>query len=292
MRLLGMTALVMVLFAGNSLLTRAGLTAGGMEVLAFSVVRLVAGAVVLAGLCTVSAGGLRFGGPGRWRGVGALLLYIFGFSAAYTGLDAGIGALILFGMVQITMFAAAVRAGEPLPARRWTGAGLAFAGLVWLMWPGGAAVVSAWHGAAMALAGIGWGLYSLAGQREPDALMATAANFVIASGVGLGLALLATGGALAGDVAGASGLGLALAVASGALTSGLGYALWYSVVPQLDKAVAATAQLTVPVIAMAGGMIWLGEALSLRFVLASVLVLGGVALTLRPQRGKRRSSGS
>ena len=294
MPLFFLVALTMLNFAGNSLLTRAGVTLGGLGAVEFAVIRLGSGALMLAALMAWRGGGMRLGGRARAFGVAALLLYLFGFSAANLELDAGLGALILFGMVQITMFAGGLLAREAMPARRWIGAGLASTGLVWLLWPSGAAAISLVHGLSMALGGIGWGLYSLAGRAEPDALAGTAANFIVAA-VLVGLVWGAASGlgieAARHLVADVSRLGLILAVASGAVTSALGYALWYTVLPRLDRAVAAVAQLTVPVIAMAGGMLWLGEALTLRFVLAAVLVLGGVAISVG-QRGRSVSKGS
>jgi drug/metabolite transporter (DMT)-like permease len=157
-----------------------------------------------------------------------------------------VGALILFGMVQITMFAGAVLAREAVPLPRWVGAGVAFAGLVLLMAPGGAGV-SAGHALAMAAAGVGWGIYSLAGRGQADALGATAWNFALAVPVGGALALALGDGGMSAE-------GVTLAVISGAVTSGLGYALWYAVLPELGGSRAAVAQLTVPVLAAFGGV--------------------------------------
>lgn len=282
MRLVLLTALTMTAFAANSVLNRMALAGGSIDAASFGSIRLIAGAVMLGALCLGLRGGLRLGGAGRVTGVIALLIYIYGFSAAYTALDAGLGALILFGVVQITMFAGGLVAGEATPPRRWIGAALALAGLTWLLWPGAGPQVSVPHGLSMALAGVGWGVYSLIGRRAGDALQATAANFILAAplGVLIGLALPAGAG---GTHVGVEGL--ALAILAGAVTSGLGYALWYRVLPGLDSAVAAVAQLTVPVIAVAGGMVFLGESLGLQTVLASALVLGGVAVSVLRLRG-------
>lgn len=277
MRLFLLALLTMMAFAANSVLNRMAVGAGLIDPLGFAVLRLLAGALMLAlllGLRRVLRGGAVWpGAEGRLAGVFGLLLYLFGFSFAYLGLDAGTGALILFGMVQITMFGGALLSRERVPGRRWLGAGLAFAGLVTLLAPGGAGGLLV-PAAAMALAGFGWGIYSLAGRGARDPLAATAANFVLALPVGLPLLLVPTG---AVTVA-LTPLGFWLAVVSGAVTSGLGYALWYALVPQLGAARAAVAQLTVPVIAAAAGLVLLGEGLGLRFVLAAGLVLGGVAL--------------
>ncbi|WP_120499621.1 DMT family transporter [Roseovarius sp. EL26] len=281
MRLFLLTSLTMVAFAANSVLNRMALADGAIDAVSFGAVRLLAGALMLAVLCMMLRGGLVLRGPGRLLGTLSLLLYIFGFSLAYDGLDAGLGALVLFGVVQITMFAGALMLREFVPARRWVGAGLACVGLAWLLWPGSGAQISPLHGGLMALAGFGWGLYSLNGRRGGDALQATAANFILATPVGVVLMLASHG--TQGIVA-ASWSGIALAVLSGAVTSGMGYALWYSVLPKLPAAVAAVAQLTVPVIAMVGGMLLLSEALTWQFVIAGALVLGGVAVSVLKPR--------
>ena len=193
MRLFLLTAVTMTAFAANSVLNRMALAEGGIDAVSFGTIRLAAGALTLALLCWLMRGGLRLGGPARVTGVLSLLLYIYGFSLAYDVLDAGLGALILFGVVQITMFAGGILAREPMPPLRWAGAGLAFAGLAWLLWPGAGVPVSPPHGALMAAAGVGWGLYSLAGRRGGDALQATAANFIIAVPLGVALGFPAAG---------------------------------------------------------------------------------------------------
>ena len=287
MPLFFLTTLTMIAFAANSVLNRLALVGGSIDAASFGAIRLVAGAVMLAGLCLVLRRRIELRGPGRIAGVLALLFYIYGFSGAYNALDAGIGALILFGVVQITMFAGGLWAREAFPPRRWIGAIVAFGGLAWLLWPGADPVISPMHGLLMALAGVGWGIYSLAGRLNRDALQATAANFILAAPVGVAVALLWPSGP---DGAEIGRDGILLAIASGALTSGVGYAMWYSILPRIGASVAAVAQLTVPVIAMAGGMIFLAEALDLQFVMATVLVLGGVAISVLPLGRVRRDT--
>lgn len=269
MRLFLLTALTMLAFAGNSVLNRMAVAAGHIGAVEFALIRLVSGAAML-GLLLALRGRVWPGLARRGPGVLGLLVYLFGFSYAYRGLDAGTGALILFGAVQVTMFAGAVLAREAVPARRWAGAGLALAGLSLMALPGASAPPLA-PVLLMAGAGLGWGIYSLAGRRAADPLAATAWNFFLS----VPLALLV---ALASGLVMPSIQGVALAVISGAMTSGLGYALWYALVPQLGAARAAVAQLTVPILAAMGGAILIAEAPGWRFVAASVLVLGGVAL--------------
>lgn len=279
MRLFYLTLLTMLAFAANSVLNRAAVGAGLIDPLAFAVLRLIAGAAMLGVLLIALRAGR--GGGGGWHaravGVMSLLAYLFGFSLAYGALDAGAGALILFGMVQITMFAGAVLAREAMPARRWVGAGLAFAGLVWLLAPGSAPSGHPVEAAMMAAAGVGWGIYSLSARGADDPLVATGWNFILAVPVALAIWLVVSGGVWPQMRAG----GVALAVVSGALTSGLGYALWYALLPALGPSRGAVAQLTVPIFAVAGGMIFLHEALTLRFLMAAILVLGGVGWALK-----------
>lgn len=276
MKLLVLTVVVMVAFAANSVLNRMAVGAGAIGAVEFAVVRLTAGAVVLLALVALRGRGWRGASVG---GVVGLAVYLFGFSLAYGHLEAGTGALVLFGVVQVTMFAGALWAGEAVPGRRWAGAALALAGLVVLVAPAG----GGWTGfAAMAAAGVGWGIYSLAGRGARDALAATAGNFGLALGPGVLVAVV-----VGVDLGAASGYGLGLAVLSGAVTSGLGYALWYAVLPSLGAGRAAVAQLTVPLIAAAGGAVLIGEAVGWRFAVACLLVLGGVAWASWPRAASR-----
>jgi drug/metabolite transporter (DMT)-like permease len=275
-RLFLLTVVVMVAFAANSVLNRMAVGAGEIGAVAFAVVRLAAGAVVLVALVALRGRGWRGASVG---GVVGLLVYLFGFSLAYGHLEAGTGALVLFAVVQVTMFGGALWAGEAVPGRRWGGAALALAGLAVLVAPAG----GGWVGfAAMAAAGVGWGVYSLAGRGARDALAATAGNFGLALGPGVVVALV-----VGVDLGAASAYGVALAVLSGAVTSGLGYALWYGVLPSLGAGRAAVAQLTVPLIAAAGGAALMGEVLGWRFVVACLLVLGGVAWASWPKAVSR-----
>ncbi len=273
LRLGALVALVMTAFAANSLLNRAAVGPGHIDALTFAAVRTVAGAVTLAALALI-AGRLRRP-PAAALAIGALSLvtYMVCFSLAYRRLDAGVGALILFGGVQITMFAGGILGGErPRPARV-AGALLALAGLAWMVLPRGTGDTDAGYAGLMALAAVGWGIYSLNGRRATDALAATAANFVAAAPICVLAALMLPHPDIAPSAA-----GIALAVVSGAITSGLGYALWYAVLPRLEASLAALAQLTVPVIAMAGGAALLGERIGPATLMAAALVLAGVAL--------------
>lgn len=271
MRLFALTALTMTAFAANSVLNRLAVGSGAIDPIGFAVIRLCAGAAMLGLILMLRCAQMPRPRP---AGAAALLVYLFGFSAAYLALDAGVGALILFGVVQITMFLGAVMARDPIPALRVVGAVLAMLGLAVLLAPGTAAI-SLPHAAAMALAGVGWGVYSLLGRVETDALGATAMSFILA--VPVGLMALPWAGTM-------TEYGVGFAVLSGAVTSGLGYALWYFVLPDLGRTRGAVAQLSVPVIAALGGLVLIGEPVSLRVVFATLLVIGGVCVALMPAR--------
>ncbi len=287
MRLVLLTVLTMVAFAANSVLNRMALVDGGIDPASFGAIRLTAGVAMLWALAALGGQG-HIHRHGNVCASAALFVYIFGFSFAYIALDAGVGALILFGMVQITMFAGALWGGERPPAERWLGACLAFGGLVWLLWPGSGVAISLVHAGFMTCAGISWGAYSLLGRVVSDPLRATAGNFLFAAPFGVALALLMPGDAL-GEV---SAHGVGLAILSGAVTSGLGYALWYRVLPHLAPTVSAVAQLTVPVIAMAGGVVFLAEPLSWAFIMPAFVVLSGVAVSVLPRQNATGSKGS
>lgn len=281
MRLFLLTALTMLAFAANSVLNRWAVGPGHIGAVEFAIVRLVAGAVMLAALVAWQRRSWAWPGMrGRATGVLGLSAYLLGFSLAYRGLDAGTGALVLFGTVQVTMFAGALVSREAVPGRRWAGAALALGGLGLIAAPGAVALLPL---ALMVVAGVGWGVYSLAGRGAADPLAATAWNFLLSVPLVLPLGL----GTVSGS---AEATGILMAVASGAVTSGLGYALWYAVLPKLGAARAAVAQLTVPVIAALGGAVLLAEVPGIRFWLAAALVLGGVALASLPYRSLARRS--
>ncbi len=273
MRALLLTTIVMIAFASNSVLNRAAVDGGHADAAAFALVRVLAGVVVLGLILTARHGRVQVFSRKRWGGGVALAVYMIGFSLAYLSLDAGLGALILFGTVQITLFAYAAL-WETIPTRaQLTGAAVAFAGLLLALWPDPGAVGSLTGALFMLVAGLGWAAYTLAGRGAVDPLSATASHFLLALPI---MAVLL----LVPDLT-MSAYGWGLAVVSGGVTSGLGYALWYMVLPSLPGARAAVVQLSVPVIAIIMGAVILGEPVGPRVIVATVLVLAGIAMALR-----------
>jgi drug/metabolite transporter (DMT)-like permease len=275
-RILALTVLALVAFAANSLLCRLALRSTAIDPASFTAIRLLAGAMTLALLMA-----LRRRRPGgNWPSALALFAYAAAFSFAYVGLPAGTGALLLFGAVQVTMHAYGLWAGERLSWVQAAGMLAAMAGLVGLLLPGLTSPPMG-NAGAMLGAGVAWGAYSLRGKGGGDPTAATAGNFARAVPLALLLVLVAA------RPTGLDPMGVAYAVASGALASGLGYVVWYAVLPSLQATTAAIVQLSVPVLAALGGVLLLAEPITLRLVIASVAVLGGVALAL-PRRQRER----
>lgn len=275
MRLFIATAVTMIAFASNSILTRMAIEGGHIDPSGFAIVRVMAGALVLGMIMSLRGGSLPLWRKNRISGALSLAIYLVGFSLAYLTLDAGLGALILFGVVQITMFSYGAWQGTPPTGRQIIGGTLAFVGLLIALWPGPGGTADPMGAALMVLAGLGWGAYTIIGRSAQDPLAATSANFLLCVPV---LLILLVGTSLQ-----FSPTGIVLGILCGGLTSGLGYALWYTVLPQLDGSTAAIVQLSVPVLAIFAGAVFLGEAIAATVVLATVLVVGGIGFSVIAQ---------
>ncbi|MFO1158898.1 MAG: DMT family transporter [Reyranellaceae bacterium] len=265
------TVLAMLAFASNSILCRLALTATTIDAASFTAIRLVSGALILVAILRLR--GVRPTAGGSWPMAAMLSAYAAFFSFAYRELTAATGALLLFGSVQFTMTGYGLWKGERFQGLRLVGLVAAAAGLVGLLLPGLAAPPLA-AAVMMLLAGAAWGVYSLLGRSAGEPIAATGGNF-LRSVPFAAVLILSTFGRVDGDLAGAL-----YAVLSGAITSGLGYVLWYAVLPALRATSAATIQLSVPAIAAIGGAMVLAEPITSRLLLASAAILGGIALVI------------
>lgn len=274
-RIILLTSLAMIAFAGNSVLCRIALKETSIDAMSFTSIRLISGAVVLWLIIRLTQNTQK--SEGSWPSALALFIYAAGFSFAYINIPTAAGALILFGAVQATMIVYGIYCGERLGSRQTTGLITAFIGLVILLFPGLSAP-PVMGTTLMALSGFAWGVYSLRGKQSGNPTKITAGNFLRTIPITALFSLMMIQ-SLQLDLN-----GVALAVASGAITSGLGYALWYAVLPVLKSTSAATIQLSVPVIAAAGGVIFLGEALSFRLVAATIAILGGITLVIMAKK--------
>ena len=271
-RVIVSTAAAVVAFAANSILCRMALGQQSVDAASFSMIRFGSGALMLVAI-SMRMGQPSFALKGSWTAAVVLAAYALPFAFAYTSLSAATGALILFGGVQLTMLAAALVSGERPHPVQWAGLVVAVSGLVTLMLPGLTAP-SPVGAALMAIASVAWGVYSLRGRGSPNPLAETTGNFVRAVPLIAVTSLAATPGVHVET------RGVLLSVASGALATGLGYVVWYAALRGLTAVRAAVVQLVVPVLATAGGVLMLGEAVTVRLVMSTVLVLGGIAMAI------------
>jgi drug/metabolite transporter (DMT)-like permease len=261
--------LAMIAFAANSLLCRMALKNTEIDAGSFTAIRIVSGAVVL--WLIVRARGRAEGLKGSWLSALALFVYAAGFSYAYVNLPTAVGALILFGAVQTTMIGYGLRNGERMKGVQVLGLGAALAGLVTLLLPELSAPSPA-SSVVMLAAGVAWGIYSLRAKGSGNPTAVTAGNFLRAVPFTVILCIVMVGDASLDRA------GFWYAVVSGGVASGVGYAIWYAALSDLKATNAATIQLSVPVIAAAGGVIFLGETITLRLLLSSAGILGGIAM--------------
>jgi drug/metabolite transporter (DMT)-like permease len=272
LRIIALTSLAMIAFASNSLFCRGALRDTGIDAASFTTIRLLSGALMLWLLVRIRRGAPD--GKGNWPSALALFVYAAAFSFAYLSLPAATGALLAFGSVQATMIGRGIWTGERLSGWQTAGLVLAVAGLVWLLLPGLSAPPLT-SSVLMLVAGAAWGVYSLRGKGQGDPLCVTAGNFLRAAPIAALLSLLWMFHGINVDRT-----GLLYALASGALASAIGYAIWYTALPALTATEAAVVQLSVPVLATLGAVVFLHEPITLRLVTASAAILGGIALVI------------
>lgn len=266
-------AAAMLAFAANSILCRLALGPGLIDAVSFTSVRLLSGAIMLA--LVLAARGERLHPAGKVDIVSALALFSYAacFSFAYVTLTAATGAILLFSAIQLTMIGVGVARGERPSVQVWAGAVLAASGLAYLLAPGAAAAPVGPAG-VMILAGISWGVYSLRGAGKKDPIVATGWNFIAAAPLALLFSFVNAGAAHISVV------GFGWAVLSGAVTSGLGYVVWYHVLPRFSATGAAIVQLCVPAIAAFGGVTLLAEPFGARLAVASLAIFVGIGLVI------------
>jgi drug/metabolite transporter (DMT)-like permease len=292
-----LSSLALMAFAGNSILCRLALSDGAIDPSAFTTIRIISGAIVLIVLIRINNGikksesveenysSVNKSGFINWSWLAPTMLFAYAalFSFAYVSLDTGVGALVLFGSVQVSLLLVGLLRGERYTWYEISGLLLACSGLVYLVYPelskptiGGFLM--------MALSGVAWGIYTLAGQGSKQPLVDTNSNFVKAVPMALVLTAIFYGSVSI------SVFGLLMAVISGAITSGLGYAIWYAALPNLTTSQAGVMQLLVPIIAAAGGIIFAGEVISQRLIVSAILTLGGILLVIMTKKASPNRS--
>ena len=263
----------MMAFAANSVLCRLALGQDSIDPAGFTAIRLLSGALVLFVIIQFNPSKKRPSARGSWSAAAMLFLYAATFSFAYVTLNTGTGALILFGAVQITMIIQSLLSGNRLRVMEWVGLATAFAGLVYLVLPG-VTTPSLGGFCLMAVAGIAWGIYTLKGRGSTAPLSDTTYNFIRSVPLVMVLTLLTF------SKMNISYEGILLAAISGGITSGVGYTIWYAALRGLAATQAAVVQLSVPIIAGFGGVLFVSEQISLRLAFAALLTIGGILMVI------------
>ena len=276
--------LTMIAFAANSILTRLAISNNQLGPASFSFIRLISGSIVLI-IIVILRSGLPsiWGTRPNWASILGLSLYMVGFHFAYNSLDAGLGAIVLFGGVQLVMFTSTILSKEKTTAYNWIGMLLAMLGILILFFPTDLVISDqVFSLLLMLLASLGWGMYSLSGRQSKDPIASTMSNFIFTIPI-VSVVLI-----LYPDSINLSYYGILLAICSGAVMSALGYSLWYAILPLLEKPVASLVQLVVPVIALIFGMIILDEKLTYLSFFSSLLIIGGISLGIFSDSFKKR----
>jgi len=275
-----LTLTALIAFAANSVLCRLALDIYHMDAGVFTVIRLLSGAVVLLIILYIKHSrdmhSIHFELTRNWLAATMLFIYATAFSFAYITLDTGVGALILFGSVQITIIVYSIYTGNRMNMAEWVGLALAFTGFVYLIYPDLSSPSSIGF-LLMSIAGIAWGLYTIQGKKSKKPLLDTTLNFIKTLPFIAALALLTL------PQAQFNLLGVLLALLSGGIASGIGYAVWYMALSGLSHSQTAVVQLAVPVIATIGGVIFVSEEMTLRLIISTVMVLGGILIIISRQ---------
>lgn len=267
------TGMALIAFAANSVLCRLALGESTIDASSFTVIRLLSGAMVLLAIISIKGNKTDSSAKGSWSASLMLFLYAITFSFAYITLDTGTGALILFGSVQITMILLSLISGNRLHITEWAGVTIAFIGFVYLILPG-VRTPSAMGFLLMVVAGIAWGIYTLKGRSSDVPLRDTAYNFLRTLPLIIIVAIITVKNAHY------SYEGVLLAVLSGGIASGIGYTIWYMALGGLSATQAAVVQLSVPVIAALGGIIFISETVTLRLIVSATMILGGILMVV------------
>jgi drug/metabolite transporter (DMT)-like permease len=268
-----LTGLALIAFAANSVLCRLALGNEAIDASSFTVIRLLSGTIVLLIIISITRKTTETSSKGSWAASFMLFLYATTFSYAYISLDTATGALILFGSVQITMILLSLISGTRLHITEWTGVAVAFTGFVYLILPG-VTTPSVIGFMLMTVAGIAWGIYTLKGRGSKSPLMDTTYNFLRTTPLVVLLAIFTIN-----DI-NYSSEGIILALLSGGLTSGIGYTIWYIALGGLSSTQAAVLQLSVPLIAALGGVLFVSEAITFRLTISATMVLGGILIVI------------
>jgi len=267
------TILALVFLASNSILCKLAFQNNGISAFSFTSIRLASGALMLFILVKVLSNKKQKYNNNFLSGF-MLFVYAISFSYAYLLLDTGVGALILFGTVQIVMICFAYYQNEHISIFKIIGCLISFGGLLYLLLPNDESTITFDGAFLMLISGIAWAIYSIVGKSTNNPLLITSSNFSIS----LIFIVIVSSFLFSNESIQTSSF--IYAFLSGAITSGIGYILWYSVISKIETSTASIVQLCVPLIATFGGVLLLNEALTTHLIVSTIIILTGITLSI------------
>lgn len=270
--------IALLFLSANSILARVAISTQNIDAFTFTFLRIFSGAILLLIIYFYKNKNLKLNFKKNWLSSFMLFLYAICFSYSFINMYAGIGTLILFAVVQLSMILIALFYKEKLTSNKIFGVLIAFSGLVYLLYPKEDFSISFFHSFLMIIAGISWGVYSVIGKKSTNATYNTTDNFLKAS------IFTIIFGVLFVDFFKVDLFTFFIAITSGMITSALGYLIWYEVLPKIEIFTASILQLLVPIIAIFLSLIILDEKLSFELIVSTFIILFGIFLAFYKKR--------
>ncbi|WP_198305707.1 DMT family transporter [Arcobacter vandammei] len=277
-KLIGLLLLVLIFFASNSILARMAISTQNIDAFTFTFLRTISAMFVLLILFFYKNKNLKISLKTNYLGGFMFFLYAICFSYSYINMFAGVGTLILFAVVQLTMIILALFFNEKLTLNKIIGISIALGGLVYLLYPKDDFTISYFHTFLMFLSGAGWAVFSVIGKKSQNATLNATDSFIKATIFTIIFAIfyltffennfkidLATS---------------FMAILSGSITTAFGVFLWYFILPKIEIMTASIVQLIVPILAIILSVIFLGEVLTFELVVSTFIILLGIFLAL------------
>ena len=278
LKLFVLICVALLFLSANSILARMAIVTQNIDAFTFTYLRIISGSILLFIIYFYRKRRVEISLKKNWISGFMLFLYAICFSYSYINMLAGIGTLILFAVVQLSMIFIALFYKEKMSLNKTIGILVAFSGLVYLLYPKEDFTISYFHTFLMVISGIAWGVYSVLGKSSTSAIFNTTDNFFKASIFTL-IFMLMFISEVHLDL-----YTFCLAITSGAITSALGYLLWYEILPKIEIITASVLQLLVPIIAIFLSILFLDESLTLELIVSTILILVGIFIALKRKR--------
>ena len=278
LKLFVLICVALLFLSANSILARMAIVTQNIDAFTFTFLRIISGSILLFIIYFYRKKRVDISLKKNWISGFMLFLYAICFSYSYINMLAGIGTLILFAVVQLSMIFIALFYKEKMSLNKTIGILVAFIGLVYLLYPKEDFTISYFHTFLMVISGTAWGVYSVLGKSSTSAIFNTTDNFFKASIFTL-IFMLMFISEVHLDL-----YTFCLAITSGAITSALGYLLWYEILPKIEIITASVLQLLVPIIAIFLSILFLDESLTFELIVSTILILVGIFIALKRKR--------